>query len=92
MDIMKRREFGEPVPMYVIEADSLAHLLEIEHRYYYEHSEYTDEKEYFFHALVEGGDVETMSYRGVIDWVENMTFKDLAEQDLELFEEYEEDK
>ena len=89
---MKRREFGEPIPMYVIEADSLARLLEIEHRYNYEHGDYRNEKEYFFHALVDSGDVEEMSYAGVVDWVENMTFKDLAEQDLELFEEYEEDK
>ena len=85
---MSKREFGEPIPMYIIEADSLMHLLEIEHRYYYEHGDYINEKDYFFHALVDGGDVETMTYRGVVDWVENMTFKGLAEQDLALFEEY----
>ena len=84
----KRREFGEPIPMYLIEEDRLARLLEIEHRYNYEHSDCRDEKDYFFHALVDNGDVEIMTYVGVVDWVENMTFSDLAEEDLQLYEEY----
>lgn len=84
-----KREFGEPIPMYIIEADSLVRLLEIEHRYNFSQMESDDTREYFFRALVETGDVEDMSFKGLVETIEAMTFRRLAERDLACYEEYE---
>jgi hypothetical protein len=42
--------------------------------------------------LVEGGDAEYLTYRGLTDLVNTMTFESLAEMDLGLYEELEEGK
>lgn len=88
---MKRREFGEPIPKYIIEADNLVWLLEVGHRYNFAQMESDDACEYFFRALVETGDVEDMSFKDLIETVETMTFRRLAERDLNCYEEYEEE-
>ena len=85
---MSKRAFGEPIKKYIIEEDRLAMLLEMEHRI--AATEYKDEREYFFRVLVEGGDVEHMTYKGLTETIENMTFDSLAEMDLGLYEELEE--
>jgi hypothetical protein len=89
---MKNRAFGEPIKKYIIEEDRLAKLLEIEHRYYFEQMESGDQREYFYRMLVEGGDAEYLTYRGLTDLVNTMTFESLAEMDLGLYEELEEGK
>lgn len=89
---MKNRVFGEPIKKYIIEEDRLAKLLEIEHRYNFEQMESDDQREYFYRVLVEGGDAENLTYRGLVDFVNTMTFESLAEMDLGLYEELEEDK
>jgi hypothetical protein len=89
---MKRRKFGEPIKMYLVEEDRLAKLLEIEHRYNFEQMESGDQREYFYRMLVEGGDAEYLTYRGLTDLVNTMTFESLAEMDLGLYEELEEGK
>lgn len=89
---MNKRGFGEPIKKYIIEEDRLAKLLEIGHRYNFEQMEIDDQREYFYRMLVEGGDAEHLTYRGLTDLVNTMTFKSLAEMDLELYEELEEDK
>lgn len=89
---MSKKEFGEPIKKYIIEEDRLAKLLEIEHRYHFEQMESEDQREYFYRVLVEGGDAEHLTYRGLTDFVNTMTFESLAEIDLGLYEELEEDK
>jgi hypothetical protein len=86
---MSKREFGEPIKKYIIEEDRLAKLLEIEHRYNFEQMETEDQREYFYRVLVEGGDAENLTYRGLTDMVNTLTFKSLAEMDLGLYEEHE---
>jgi hypothetical protein len=54
--------------------------------------EIDDQREYFYRMLVEGGDAEHLTYRGLTDLVNTMTFESLAEMDLGLYEELEEDK
>ena len=85
---MSKRAFGEPIKKYIIEEDRLAMLLEMEHRI--AATEYKDEREYFFRVLVEGGDVDSMTYKGLTETIENMTFESLAEMDLGLYDELEE--
>lgn len=84
------RLFGERIKSYIIEEDSLVRLLEIEHRYNFAQMESDDTREYFFRALVETGDVEDMSFKGLVETVETMTFRSLAERDLAGYEEYKE--
>ena len=85
---MNKREFGEPIKKYIIEEDRLAMLLEMEHRF--AARKYNDEREYFYRALVESGDVEKLTYREFTKLMDEMTFEKLAEMDLELYEELEE--
>lgn len=82
---MKRREFGEPIPMRLIEEDRLAALLELEHRI---HCGGRVPFEYFWDMMVESGCDQHVSHREFVEVVENMTFGKLAEMDLELYEEY----
>ena len=84
---MKRREFGEPIPMYLIEEDRLVELLMNEHRYVCEKSG-TEPFEYFWDMMAESGCEQHVSHREFVEAVENMTFEKLAEMDLALYEEY----
>ena len=84
---MKRREFGEPMPIYLIEEDRLLHLLEKEHRFdCLMHKD--DAFEYFWDMMVESGLDQHVTHREFVKAVENMTFEGLAELDLALYEEY----
>ena len=82
----KRREFGDPIPMRLIEEDRLERLLEIEHRYACRHID--DPFEYFWDMMVDSGLDQHVSHREFVKAVENMTFEKLAELDLELYEKY----
>lgn len=82
---MKRREFGEPIPMYLIEEDRLAALLELEHRL---HCGDREPFEYFWDMMVESGCDQHVTHKEFVEAVENMTFEKLAEMDLALYEEY----
>ena len=90
---MKRREFGEPIPMYLIEEDRLLQLLEVEHRFHClmhkGDSEY-DAFEYFWDMMVESGLDQHVTHKEFVEAVENMTFDKLAEMDLALYEEHKE--
>ena len=86
---MKLREFGEPIPMYLIEADRLIALLELEHR---KACGDRDPFEYFWDMMVESGCDQHVSHKEFVEAVENMNFEKLAEMDLELYEEYIEDE
>ena len=85
---MKRREFGEPIPMYLVEEDRLQFLLELEHRYACREKSEDEIFEYFWDMMVESGCDQHVSHREFVDAVENMTFTKLAEMDLALYEEY----
>ena len=84
---MKRREFGEPIPMYLIEEDRLVALLELEHR---QHCGNREPFEYFWDMMVESGCDQHVSHKEFVDAVKNMTFEKLAELDLALYEEHKE--
>lgn len=88
---MSKRAFGEPIKKYIIEEGRLVKLLEIEHCYHFEQMESDDQREYFYRMLIEGGDAEHLTYRGLTDLVNTMTFESLAEMDLGLYEKLEED-
>ena len=83
----KRREFGEPIPMYLIEEDRLIELLELEHRL---NASNQDSFEYFWDMMVESGCDQHVTHKEFVEAVENMTFEKLAEMDLALYEEYRE--
>ena len=83
---MRKREFGEPIPMYLIEEDRLIALLELEHRL---HCGGREPFEYFWDMMVESGCDQHVNHREFVEAVENMTFDKLAEMDLALYEEYE---
>lgn len=85
---MKRREFGEPIKMYLVEEDRLQSLLELEHRYACRGKNENEIFEYFWDMMEESGCHEHVSHREFVDAVENMTFEKLAEMDLALYEEY----
>lgn len=87
---MKRREFGEPIKMYLVGEDRLAFLLELEHRYACREKDEDEIFEYFWDMMVESGCDQHISRREFISAVENMTFEKLAEMDLELYTEYKE--
>ena len=82
---MKRREFGEPIRMYLIEEDRLLDLLAREHM---EICGQRDRFEYFWDMMVESGCDQHVSHREFVEAVEHMTFDKLAEMDLALYEEY----
>ena len=84
---MSKREFGEPIPMYLIEEDRLAALLDLEHRL---HCGGREPFEYFWDMMVESGCDQHVNHREFVEAVENMTFEGLAEMDLALYEEYHE--
>lgn len=84
---MKRREFGEPMPMRLIEEDRLHRLLEIEHIFLCGDR---DTYDYFWDMMVESGCDQHVSHREFVEAVGHMTFDKLAEMDLALYEEYKE--
>ena len=86
---MKRKEFGAGTPMYLIEEDRLATLLEIEHKFIC-NSLGTDKFEYFWDMMVEAGLDQHVTHKEFVEAVKNMTFEGLAEMDLALYEEYHE--
>ena len=86
---MRKREFGEPIPMYLIEEDRLVALLEMEHKFMCNSLD-KDKFEYFWDMMVESGCDQHVTHKEFVEAVENMTFDKLAEMDLELYEEYKE--
>ena len=82
---MRRREFGEPIKMYLVEEDRLHQLLMVEHMFLCGDR---DRFEYFWDAMVESGCDQHVSHKEFVEAVENMTFNKLAEMDLALYEEY----
>lgn len=84
---MRKREFGEPIPMYLIEEDRLLQLLELEHRL---NASNQDSFEYFWDMMVESGCDQYVTHKEFVEAVENMTFYGLAELDLALYKEYKE--
>ena len=88
---MKRREFGEPIPMYLVEEDRLLQLLETEHRFHClmhkGDSEY-DAFEYFWDMMEEAGLDQHVTHKEFVEAVKNMSFGGLAELDLALYEEH----
>ena len=82
---MKRREFGEPIKMNLVEEDRLQELLGLEHRL---HCGSRDTFEYFWDMMVESGLDQHVTHKEFVKAVENMTFDKLAEMDLALYEEY----
>lgn len=87
---MKRREFGEPIKMYLVEEDRLHFLLELEHRYACREKDKDEIFEYFWDMMVESGCDQHVSHKEFVEAVKNMTFDKLAEMDLALYEEYKE--
>ena len=85
----KHREFGDPIPMRVIEEDRLQELLKIEHIM---NCGDKDTFEYFWDMMVESGFDQHVSHREFVEAVKNMDFDQLAELDLELYKKYEEEK
>ena len=82
------KKFGEPVKKYIIEEDTLVRLLMREHIH---NCGDADPFEYFWDVMVESGCEQHVSHREFVEAVKNMTFKAMAEMDLALFEEYEEE-
>ena len=83
---MRRRAFGEPKKMYLVEEDRLHQLLMMEHEL---KCGIGDPFEYFWDMMVESGCDQHVSHREFVEAVKNMTFDKLAEIDLALYEEYE---
>ena len=82
---MSKREFGEPIKMYLVEESRLLELLELEHRL---NASNQDSFEYFWDMMAESGCEQHVSHREFVEAVENMTFEKLAEMDLALYDEY----
>lgn len=82
---MKRREFGEPIKMYLIEEDRLHQLIEMEHKL---SCGDRDTYEYFWDMMVESGCEQHVTHKEFVEAVEHMTFEKLAEMDLALYDEY----
>ena len=82
---MSKREFGEPIPMYLVEEDRLIELLELEHRL---NASNQDSFEYFWDMMVESGCDQHVPHKEFVEAVENMTFEKLAEMDLALYTEH----
>ena len=88
---MSKREFGEPIKMYLVEESRLLQLLEIEHRFHcltHKGDTEYDAFEYFWDMMVESGCDQHVLHKEFVKAVENMTFEKLAEMDLALYEEY----
>ena len=86
---MKRREFGEPIKMHLVEEDRLHQLLMVEHMFLCGDR---DRFEYFWDAMVESGCDQHVTHKEFVSAVEHMNFDELAEMDLALYEEYKEKK
>ena len=84
---MRKREFGEPIKMYLVEEDRLLDLLAREHM---EICGQRDRFEYFWDMMVESGCDQHVTHKEFVEAVKNMTFDKLAEMDLALYEEYKE--
>lgn len=82
---MRKREFGEPIPIYLIEEDRLLQLLELEHRL---NASNQDSFEYFWDMMVESGCDQHVTHKEFVEAVEHMTFDKLAEMDLALYTEH----
>ena len=82
---MKRREFGEPIPMRLIEEDRLHQLLMVEHMFLCGDR---DRFEYFWDAMVESGCDQHVTHKEFVEAVEDMNFDELAEMDLEIYTEH----
>lgn len=82
---MKRREFGEPIKMYLVEEDRLHQLLMVEHMFLCGDR---DRFEYFWDAMVESGCDQHVTHKEFVYAVEHMNFDELAEMDLALYEEH----
>ena len=87
---MSKREFGEPIKMYLVEEDRLHQLLELEHRYACRGKGVNEIFEYFWDMMVESGCDQHVTHREFVEAVGNMTFEKLAEMDLALYEEHKE--
>ena len=85
---MKRREFGEPIKMYLVEEDRLHQLLMMEHEL--KCDLVGDKFEYFWDMMVESGCDQHVTHKEFVEAVKNMTFEGLAEMDLAMYEEYHE--
>ena len=83
---MSKREFGEPIKMYLVEEDTLVKLLEEQHRL---HCGDRSTFEYFWDMMVESGLDQHVTHKEFVEAVKNMTFEKMAEMDLALYEEYE---
>ena len=81
---MSKREFGEPIKMYLVEEDRLLDLLAREHM---EICGQRDRFEYFWDMMVESGCDQHVTHKEFVEAVKNMTFDKLAEMDLALFKE-----
>lgn len=82
---MSKREFGEPIKMYLVEEDTLVKLLEEQHRL---HCGDRSTFEYFWDMMVESGCDQHVSHKEFVKAVEDMTFEKLAEMDLALYTEH----
>ena len=82
---MKRREFGEPIKMHLVEEDRPHQLLMVEHMFLCGDR---DRFEYFWDAMVESGCDQHVTHKEFVEAVEHMNFDELAEMDLALYEEY----
>lgn len=82
---MRKRAFGEPIKMYLIEEDRLLELLSSEHQ---EICGQGDRFEYFWDMMMESGCDQHVTHREFVKAVENMTFDKLAEMDLVLYTEH----
>lgn len=80
-----KREFGEPIKMYLIEEDRLVELLKIEHEL---NCDVREPFEYFWDMMVESGCDQHVTHKEFVEAVENMTFEKLAEMDLALYTEH----
>ena len=82
---MSKREFGEPIKMYLVEEDRLLDLLTREHM---EICGQGDSFEYFWDMMVESGLDQHVTHKEFVEAVKNMTFDKLAEMDLALYAEH----
>ena len=84
---VSKREFGEPIKMYLVEEERLLDLLAREHIAI---CGVADPFEYFWDMMVESGCDQHVTHKEFVEAVKNMTFGKLAEMDLALYEEYKE--
>jgi hypothetical protein len=86
---MRKRAFGEPIKQYIIDEDRLVQLLEMEHHLICGDR---DAFEYFWDMMVESGCDQHVTHKEFVEAVSAMTFGQLAEMDLALYDEYKEGK